>query len=186
MKSASSLSFVVSAFLIAASAFACSSSDSTPGVDTSDAGNGNNTSGGNNASGGPDTPILTSPNGDDDDDAGTTTDGGKKNTGDGGTASCAATTTQQDCATCCGKAHPTGYKTYNNAITACICDKNICQYSCSDSYCAQKNASADCVTCANDRISPNCNQPVSQACGADPDCVQFNQCLQTADCNSKQ
>lgn len=117
--------------------------------------------------------------GDDDDD---TTPPPKK---DAGPPDCKKTESQAECASCCGDQHKAGFKIYQDAIKACVCSAEVCGTECKTTLCANKNPTQACATCANDKQQDSCQQPVSDACGADDDCLAWNACVTKANCGAK-
>lgn len=114
--------------------------------------------------------------GDDDDD--TTT---KKPTA----ASCKkSSTTQTECLQCCGKVEPDGFKTYNAAVSSCLCADGVCKDQCKTTICAStpKNPTQDCADCANGADIQQC---LTDACSPDAKCIAYNQCLMDASCQTK-
>jgi hypothetical protein len=104
----------------------------------------------------------------------------------GGAGACGGEATYDACITCCEQAHPNGASTYIGSLVTCLCKPANCGTSCSTTLCAATptNPDATCNTCANSK-SANCGTDVQSACSADPDCVDFAQCLQTAACDQK-
>ncbi|MBX3233982.1 MAG: hypothetical protein KIT84_34410 [Labilithrix sp.] len=116
---------------------------------------------------------------DDDDD-----DNGKK---DAGPPDCKKTDLQAACVQCCGDQHKAGFKTYNDAIKSCICTEELCGTPCKTTFCAtpQKNPTSQaCPDCANEKQA-ECQDALGEACGADEDCVAWNECVTKAGCQNK-
>jgi hypothetical protein len=103
-----------------------------------------------------------------------------------GGGDCSSETSRDNCIQCCSTAHQTGSDTFYGTLIQCLCT-TACVSECSASLCDQNNPTQPDATC-NACIQSNgssCQNDVSTACSADPDCVAFNQCLQTSACNTK-
>ncbi len=118
------------------------------------------------------------------DDTGASSSSGGSSSGGAGT--CGGEATYDACITCCETAHPQGANTYIGALVSCLCEPANCSTACSATLCASTPANPDstCSACLNTKSS-GCGTDVQTACSADPDCVAFAGCLQTAACDAK-
>ncbi len=134
----------------------------------------------------------------------TTTDGatsadGAKPTGDGaadgstGTdgsvkaGECGDKPTKQTCTECCTNAYLDGAAAFIGATIDCFCVPARCQAECATTLCdpvTPKDPDAKCNTCLSGK-NAECTAAVSAACGADPDCVKFNKCMNESTCLTK-
>jgi hypothetical protein len=136
--------------------------------------------------------------------ASTTQDGSTSTKDSGGTSddgssedpdlACGAETTQQACAQCCATNHPSGYETFAGTLLACACKgtgadggAGVCATECADTACAQtpKTPTSACNTCLQTAVGSGggCQQAVSDACTAEPDCLAQQKCV--AQCQNK-
>lgn len=92
---------------------------------------------------------------------------------------CADEATQQACGQCCAGEHQQGAGVYMQVLTQCVCEADNCATECEATLCAAtpKEPDTTCVQCANEK-QQNCGKALGQTCGADKDCMAFNQCLQ--------
>ena len=165
--------------------WACSSS--TPET-------GGGTGAGQDATTGSDTGSLGSGDGGST-DSGKITPKGDGSTDGGGTGVCGTTTKLGDCYACCDTvASDGGVSDFFNLQTACICSAKHCDTNatCKKSLCANPNtddAGAACNACqdkefADDAGEAGCNDPVINACAADPTCNAGISCIVEANCNA--
>lgn len=182
MKSASVLSFLVAVSLIGVGV-ACTKTVTRVVPNSTDAG-----------SDGGKVTTKPSPSTDDDDATGddddTTSSSSSSSSSSGSTtpkpADCKKKTNQTECATCCAEISPKGYKAYQAEVTKCVCADDVCKPDCKTTLCATtpKNPDSTCQTCFQG-AQQTCGEPVLTACQADADCTVFNDCLNTASCQTK-
>jgi hypothetical protein len=99
---------------------------------------------------------------------------------------CSNEATGDDCTNCCATAHQTGANTFYGTLIDCLCTGS-CGTQCAQTLCNQTNPAQPDTTC-NACIQANggsCQNAVTSACGADPDCMAFEQCLGDSQCSSK-
>jgi hypothetical protein len=100
---------------------------------------------------------------------------------------CAEETTQNACGQCCATNHPAGYKVFQDSLLGCVCDGDgadggaPCATQCATTLCKTPPVSADqtCQTCLQGSINTGgaCQESVSAACTANPDCIAQQKCV---------
>lgn len=119
-------------------------------------------------------------------DAGPGDAGGTGNTGTSNPdQACAANGADADtCSQCCIDNHMTGQRTFITAVHTCECANNgPCRSQCGNTFCASSPQTPDpaCINCMERDLLPDagtsCYRAVSQACGADQDCVAEQNCF---------
>jgi hypothetical protein len=92
-------------------------------------------------------------------------------------STCSSDIDAETCIICCEGVDMEGAKTFFTAFGDCACTSpGTCASECGSSYCAGTTATMACDTCLTSALSGACNAPVAKACGADPDCIAFNNC----------
>lgn len=167
MKSAS---IVVALAFVAIAAIACTTTDSPPGnVPPSDAGQ----------------DVASTVDGDASSSSSSSSSGGTEKDATSN-PKCFEEPSQVACVQCCSTLHEAGAITYLGASIECMCLPENCKADCESTYCGElpKDPDAQCATCIKQKET-SCTNAISTACGADPDCVVFNQCLVDARCTTK-
>jgi hypothetical protein len=120
--------------------------------------------------------------------SGTGSSGGASGDAGPNDQTCAAQTTNQTCQQCCAQVHTAGYQTFANALLQCACGTTGgCASACAMSACASSPSAPSpgdaCDTCISQDVLPAgdagttpCDQPIVNACGADPNCGAFALC----------
>jgi hypothetical protein len=97
---------------------------------------------------------------------------------DANDSQCFAASTCQGCIACCVSDHPTGYATFQAALTSCACGATgACQSACASEYCAGKNPTPGdaCDSCLSgvleNEAGPSCVAQVVAACENDLTCL---------------
>lgn len=105
--------------------------------------------------------------------------------GGGGDATCTAKADYDTCSGCCETNHSTGADTFYGALIDCLCGSSVCATQCATSLCAASPTNppsgSACETCIQNKEQTSCQTPVSNACGADPDCVALDTCYGACD-----
>ena len=76
---------------------------------------------------------------------------------------------------CCATISPKGYKAYQAAVIACVCQDDVCKTECKSTLCATtpKNPDQACGTCFQG-AQQTCGEPVLTACQENADCTTYN------------
>jgi hypothetical protein len=103
---------------------------------------------------------------------------------------CAVAGTSSACTSCCAGMFMEGADTYGLALKHCACaSPGACLATCATTECAAITPSSGsaCGKCLASSLAPDgsCEQPLSEACGIDPNCLAYEKCLKTSGCNGK-
>ncbi len=102
---------------------------------------------------------------------------------------CKKQTGREQCNTCCTGNHLNGAAAYQTALIACACNGTAdagdgpCASICADTVCSASSTEPDeaCQTCIQGLMTSDglCVRPTSEACQAEPDCMNLQGCYST-------
>jgi hypothetical protein len=84
------------------------------------------------------------------------------------------------CVSCCFNNHPDGAATYFDTLVNCACHKGATCHSasvCLNNLCQGYNPTATCDKCLSNPDAGDCYNNADKACGNDPDCLAFFDCV---------